>query len=184
MKNSNVEKAKKYCLKTVSRKKDSICVYLLSHIPSVEKWAQKIVKDYPKADKEVLLLSVWLHDIGHALSSHKDHDIESEKATRCFLKKIGMNSEKIEKVAHCARAHRCRDVMPETIEAKILAAADSASHFTDGCYMNMLLSGIKKLALEKMERDYRDVGMLPKLKKEITPIYKAWKNLLSVYPDI
>ncbi|MDO8558877.1 MAG: hypothetical protein Q7R84_00950 [bacterium] len=61
--------------------------------------------------------------------------------------------------------------------------ADSASHFTDGCYMDMAMNGIKKLALEKLDRDYRDVGIFPKLKKEITPIYNVWKNLINVYPN-
>jgi len=179
----NIEKAKTHCLKVLSKKKDRICAYLPGHIKSVQRWSERLMKDYPKADKEILLLSIWLHDIGHALSNHADHHIKSEEEARRFLKTIKLNSKKIEKVAHCVRAHRCRDVKPETIEAKILAAADSASHFTDGCYMDMAMSGIKKLALEKLDRDYRDVGIFPKLKKEITPIYKAWKNLIKVYPN-
>ncbi|MDD5145119.1 MAG: hypothetical protein PHW72_03275, partial [Candidatus Pacebacteria bacterium] len=109
--------------------------------------------------------------------------IESEKETRKFLKTLRLDTEKIEKIAHCVRAHRCKDVQPKTIEAKILATADSASHFTDGCYMEMAMGGIKGQALEKIDRDYRDVGIFPKLKKEITPLYNAWKNLLKIYPE-
>src|SRR4030042_3505186 len=179
----NVEKTKKHCLKVLAKKNDHICDYLPNHIVSVEKWGKKIMKDYPKANKEILLLSVWLHDIGHAFLNTDTHHIGSEKEVKRFLAKIKMNPEKIEKVAHCVRAHRRKDVMPETIEAKILAAADSASHFTDGAYMDMLIHGYKELVSKKMERDYRDVGLFPKLKKEITPIYKAWKELLRAYPS-
>ena len=35
------------------------------HVEQVEKWALKILDYYPEADREVVLLSVWLHDIGH-----------------------------------------------------------------------------------------------------------------------
>lgn len=179
----NIEKAKIYCLNVLSKKKDRICAYLPGHIESVQKWSEKLIKDYPKANKEILLLSVWLHDIGHALSTHTDHHIKSEAEARKFLKTIKLDPEKIEKVAHCIRAHRCKDVKPETIEAKILAAADSVSHFTDGCYMDMLMNTPKRQTLKKLDRDYRDVGIFPKLKKEISPIYKAWKSLIKVYPD-
>jgi len=179
----NIEKAKSHCLQVLSKKKNRICAYLPTHIRSVQNWAEKLAKDYPRANKEILLLSVWLHDIGHALSNHENHHIKSEMEARKFLKTIKLSPEKIEKVAHCVRAHRCKDVKPETIEAKILAAADSASHFTDGCYMDMAMDVPKKQTLEKLDRDYRDVGIFPKLKREITPIYKAWKNLLKAYPS-
>jgi HD superfamily phosphodiesterase len=179
---NKIEKTKKYCLNILGKKNNHICKYLPGHIASVEKWACKIMKGYPKASRKICLLSVWLHDIGHSLS-HKKHHIESEKEVRRFLKTIKINSEKIEKVAHCVRAHRCRDVMPKTIEAKILAAADSASHFTDGAYMDMLVHGYKKFVSEKIERDYRDVGLFPNLKKELTPLYNAWKTLLKAYPN-
>jgi len=179
----NVEKTKNHCLMVLSKKKDHICDYLPNHIVSVEKWARKIMKHHPEANKQIILLSVWLHDIGHAFLNHDEHHIESEKEARRFLKKIKINPKEIEKIAHCVRAHRCKDIMPRTIEAKILAAADSASHFTDGAYMDMLINGYKRFVLKKIERDYRDVGLFPKLKKEITPIYRAWKKLSRVYPN-
>ncbi|MFH1714522.1 MAG: HD domain-containing protein [Candidatus Nealsonbacteria bacterium] len=178
-----IEKAKNHCLKVLLKKKDRICVYLPGHIISVQKWAEKMIKKYPGVDKEVLLLSIWLHDIGHATAGHMDHNIGSEKETRSFLKRIKVKNEEIEKVAHCVRAHRCKDIKPETIEAKILAFADSASHMIDGCYVDMLMEGKKELAIEKLERDYRDVGIFPEMKKEIKPLYEAWKQLLRVYPD-
>ena len=53
---------------------------------------------------------------------------------------------------------------------------------TDGCYMDMAIDGKIDLALGKIERDYRDIGLFPKIKKEITPLYTAWKKLLEAYP--
>ncbi len=182
MKSNILKETKIHCLESLERKGDHICEYLPRHIAEVEKWAKRMSRDYPRADKTVLFLSVLLHDIGHGFGSHKDHAVKSEIEAKRFLKRTGLELEKIEKISHCIRAHRCKDVQPETIEAKILAAADSASHMTDGCYIDMAVRGAKNLALEKLERDYRDTNMFPKLRKIVTPLYKSWRKLLGVYP--
>ena len=36
------------------------------HLLVVEKWVKKLCKLYPQADQEVVLLSVWFHDIGRS----------------------------------------------------------------------------------------------------------------------
>ena len=178
-----INKAKSHFLKTFERG-NSAYPYLPRHIAEVERWAKKLLKIHPKADKEIVLLSVWLHDIGQAIGNkNDDHAVKSEIEIIRFLPKTGLKPDKIKKVAHCVRAHRCKDIQPETLEAKILAAADSASHMTDINYIVHLADRPKKWILEKLERDYRDVGIFPKLKKEITPLYKAWKKLLTAYPD-
>lgn len=153
------------------------------HVTTVEGLAKKMLKDYPNAEKEILLLAVWLHDIGAFLGDREIHEINSEKEARKYLATLCLDGDKIEKIAHCVRAHRCKDVQPITIEAKILAVTDSASHLIDGPYINMKLKFGKNAVLEKLERDYRDIGLLPKVKKELMPLYKAWKNLLEILPD-
>lgn len=181
-----LKQAKEHCLKTLTKLDMSFGsaeadTYLPRHINEVEKWAEKIIEEYP-ADEEIVLFSVYLHDIGHAFGDHKDHDLKSEAEARRFLKEMDFAEDKISRIAHCIRAHRCKDVQPGTIEAKILATADSLSHMTDGCYMDMAIDGRKNLALGKLERDYRDIGLFPKIRKEITPLYEAWKRLLEAYP--
>lgn len=157
------------------------------HVREVEKWALKILDYYPDADKEILLLSVWLHDIGHSNKENiPTHELFSEKEAIRFLTSLEMQEEKIERVAHCVRTHRCReDAMPESDEAIILAAADSASHMTDIPYVYMLNDGqSKEFVLAKIERDFRDVQSLPKpLLDELTPLYIKWKELIKVFPE-
>ncbi len=185
MANKNIEKTKTHFLETFKQKRNPVYPYLPRHVIEAEKWAKKILKSHPEADEEIVLLSVWLHDIGLATKDENDdHAVQSETETRRFLTEMGMTSDKIEKVAHCVRAHRCKDVKPSTLEAKILAAADSASHMTDINYIVHISDGLRDYTLAKLERDYRDVGLFPELKKEITPLYKAWRELLSVYPDL
>lgn len=157
--------------------------YLLRHLPQVEKWAKKLLVMYPNANKEIVLLGVWLHDIGQVVGNKEvDHAIKSEKETRSFLKGLGANAQTIEKVAHCARSHRCKDIKPNTLEAKIITAADSASHMTDIVYIDMFNKGDFEGGMQKFERDFRDVGVFPELQKSLKPLYEAWKKLLEIYP--
>ncbi len=64
-----------------------------------------------------------------------------------------------------------------------MAAVDSASHFTDFTYGFMLIRGRKDDALGKLERDYCDVGLMPSVREEVTPLYLAWKVILENYSN-
>lgn len=158
--------------------------YLPRHLTQVERWAQRLLQEHPEALGEVVLASVWLHDVGLLTGPDEtDHAVNSEVEAKRFLPTIGASEDFISRVAHCVRAHRCRDVQPETIEAKILAVSDSASHMTDTVYIEMANRGERELALAKLERDLRDVSLFPELREKMIPLYQAWKNLLSIYPD-
>ena len=182
-----VDKARQLFYDTIKPFQD---VYgLVNHLPEMEKWARFMIKKHDEADAEVILLSVWLHDIGHyPVQENVDHAVTGEKIARAFLEKEGYDSEKILKVLHCVRAHRCRDVMPNIIEAKIIACIDSASHMTDSIYFDIARnhkSGQTSYnALEKIERDYRDISVFPEIRDEMQELYDAWKKLLVAYNKI
>jgi len=178
-----IKKAKSHFYKTFLKRKNPFYPYLLRHVSEAEKWAKKILSLYPQADKTIVLVSVWLHDIDQEVEKNGgDHAVASEKEARSFLSSLGVDSSIIERVAHCVRSHRNRDVKPKTLEAKILAAADSASHFTDIVYVVHLADGIKTYVEGKIERDFRDVSIFPELSKEIEPLYRAWKELIKIWP--
>jgi len=157
------------------------------HVRQVEKWALKILDYYPNADKEVVLLSVWLHDVGHENKVNlATHEVFSEIETRRFFKSLRVSREKTDKVAHCVRTHRCKeDALPKSDEAKILAAADSASHMTDTDYIHILNDGnSKEYVLNKLARDIRDTQLLPQpLREQLIPLQSAWKELIKVFPE-
>jgi hypothetical protein len=157
--------------------------YLLRHLLQVEKWAKKLLKMYPQANEEIVLSGVWSHDIGQVVGNKEiDHAVNSEVEIKLFLKELNIDEGVINQVAHCARSHRCKDIQPNTIEAKILATADSSSHMTDIVYIDMFNRGDYDAALGKLERDFRDVGLFPELQSDMKPLYEAWKKLLEVYP--
>ncbi len=179
-----IEKTKNYFLNTVKESGPKFW-YLDRHLPEVEKWAHKILERKPDANKEIVMLSVWLHDIGQMIGDQGlDHAINSETEAKRFLSQEGIDPHILNEVARCVRAHRCKDVQPESLEAKILAVADSASHMTDIVYIDMAARGDKEGAKAKLERDFRDKGLFPELQKESRPLYEAWKKLLDVYPSV
>jgi hypothetical protein len=156
--------------------------FLMSHVPEVERWAKYLLDRYPQADREATLLSVWFHDIGHYPLDGEDHAVKGEGFAKLFLENHYYPAERKEIVMHAVRAHRCRDVMPSTIEAKILAWADSASHMTDNIYLEMAKREGPEKAAEKLERDWRDLGLFPDEKAELEKFYSRWKRLLAEYP--
>lgn len=63
-------------------KKSGIVFPYPEHVVTVERLARNMQIDFPEANIEVLLLSVWLHDIGALLGDRDVHDINSEKEAR------------------------------------------------------------------------------------------------------
>lgn len=117
-----IDKAKTEFLKTI---KDfgSDPFTLEGHGREVEKWAKKLLSFYPQADKEIVLLSVWLHDLGHyPINPNEDHAITSERKAVDFLKKEGYDPAKEKQILHCVRAHRCKDVLPKQLKLKLSPA--------------------------------------------------------------
>ncbi len=163
--------------------------HMKTHLPEVERWAKFLLKRYKDANKEITLLGVWLHDIGHYIKSEEDdHSIVSEKKAKEFLEKQNYSKEKLKKVLHCVRSHRCRDIKPKTIEAKIVAGADSASHITEITYFDILkrghLKNNEKYLKSKMKRDFNDISKFPELKEELKDMYHSWLNLIKDYKKI
>ena len=177
-----IEKYRKHFLNTYKRSKIKYRTFP-HHVDIVKKWVEKLCDLYPAADREVVTIASYLHDIGHFIKKDKDHAISSEKVASSLLKKEKLSEIKINKILHAIRAHRNKDIKPETIEAKIVCCADSASHFTAEVYLTVLKDHTKKETLEKMERDFRDLSDFPHIKKELTPLYKSWKKIIEQFPE-
>jgi predicted HD phosphohydrolase len=159
---------------------------LLYHINEQEKWIKIVMKKFPDAQKDILFLSAYLHDIGHyPINKEIDHAIISEQKAKKFLEQENVIENIRSNVLHCVRSHRCNDVMPQTLEAKLFACIDSASHMTDSMYMDIASDdGNSARALGKLERDYRDVSIFPEIQLLVSDIYTSWKSLLAEYDKL
>jgi len=163
--------------------------HLRSHVPEVERWAKNLLKKFPEADSEVVLLAVWMHNLGHyPIPTEIDHAIRSEERAKEFLEKLNYPNDKIGKVLHCVRAHRGRDVIPNSIEAKIIAFIDSASHLTDAVYFRMAKDNKENNGnfdvARKMQNDFRELKLFPEIQEEVQELYEAWKKLIQIYEKI
>ncbi len=183
-----IEKAKESFLRSLNDF-GSDPYHLLSHVDEMEKWARYMLKRYPEADEEIVLLAVWLHDIGHyPIPAEIDHAIRSQERAKDFLEKEKYPKGRINKVLHGIRAHRNKDVMPKSFEAKIIAFIDSASHITTPVYFDMAKEDKENkkefTAYAKIQRDIRDLHWFPEVQEELKELAAAWTNLLKAYEKI
>jgi uncharacterized protein len=99
------------------------------HFTQVAKYSGQLA-DKLGADKEVVLISAWLHDIGSVIKGREDHHITGAEMAGEKLKELGYPTEKIELVKKCILNHRgSQDNNRETLEEKIVADADAMSNF-------------------------------------------------------
>jgi len=160
------------------------------HIKVVVKNALRLAKIY-NADKEIIEIASWLHDIGRARGlkpgENNQHHITGAKKAEEILRIFNYPDEKINKISSCILAHRADkdDYTPKTIEEKILYNADAMAHFdsflnlfSEFVNTNNFEGGIEFLK-QKINRDWNKKINLPKAKKLIEDKYKAIKLLFD-----
>jgi uncharacterized protein len=137
----------------------------LYHFTPTVKYATKLA-DKLGADKEVVVIAAWLHDIGSVMKGRKDHHLTGVKIAEKKLKELGYPKEKIELVKKCILNHRgSQKNNPTTIEERIIADADTLSNFDN-------LSGIFKAAFIYENLDQKEAQKAVKKKLE-----NKWKQL-------
>jgi uncharacterized protein len=144
------------------------------------------------ADKEVVEVAAYLHDIGRASKrdefvKENEHHTIGAKKTREILAGFGCDEEFIKKVEHCVLTHRGRKGPdPETIEAEIIANADAMAHYDTflDLFAFFLESGesfedsIKNID-KKMKRNWEKKLTLPEAKEMVKEKYHAINLILK-----
>ncbi len=159
--------------------------FLYHFIPTV-KYAKELA-DRLGADKEIVVISAWLHDIGSLMKGRKDHHLTGAKIAEKKLKELNYPKERIELVKKCILNHRgSQKNNPTTIEERIIADADALSNFDN-------ISGIFKAAFiyEKLDQKEAQKAVRKKLenkwnqlhfkdsRKIIRPKYEAIMTILK-----
>lgn len=156
------------------------------HFKSTAKHAKKLAEEMG-ADKEIVTIGAWLHDIGSMMHGREDHHVTGPKIAERKLKELDYPEEKIELVKKCIRNHRgSQDNQRETLEEKIVAEADTMSNFNQigGIFKGELVGENKdqleaeKSALEKLQNKWKKLHF-EKSKELIKPKYEAVMTLLS-----
>ncbi len=104
------------------------CYY---HIEAVAKNSVLLADKYG-ADKEVVMIAAWLHDIASITNYdlYEDHHIHGAEMAYDLLSKLSYEESKILLVQDCIRSHRGSVCLKKnSIEELCVADADAISHF-------------------------------------------------------
>ncbi len=147
-----------------------------------------------EADEFIVMAGAWLHDIALANEPRcgtilQDHHIKGYEIAKMEMLRFGINEEKTEIIAQCVLRHRNNEEYPATTsEQKVIAAADSMSHLKSIVHLTLCyydrkstLAEIINYGLEKLERDWRDILMIPEVAELCRKEYEVLKSLYSSY---
>jgi len=164
---------------------------LWDHIVRVDKHAQDLMKVY-EANAEVVRLGAYLHSISYVdgiIVGSSFYDECSDRAGE-ILEAQGYCAGMIEVVRNIIATHHCDNVVPSTIEGKILASSDAMSHFTGDILWTSLLrhcaiapfSDAIRFLRDKIKHDFANKIFFPEAKDYVRHQYNAWMVLLDTFP--
>ena len=131
------------------------CYY---HITAVVKNAEILAEKYG-ADKEIVMIAAWLHDIA-SITDHRLyelHHLHGAEMAYHILKEYGYDDKKISLVQKCIRNHR-GSVSSEKIspEELCVADADAISHFDSVPSLLYLAYVQKEMGMEEGKTFVKD----------------------------
>jgi uncharacterized protein len=158
------------------------------HLIIVKKYADRLAEIY-NADREIVELAVWLHDIGKIRYGEINHHISGAQDVEVILRDHNYSQDVIDKVKECILSHRCetKDRMPESTEAKILATANAMSKmevipvfFWEACHeMGLGIRESCDWVAEEIERNWSRKIILPEGKDMVRSKYDAFKVIVE-----
>ncbi|MFA6194329.1 MAG: HD domain-containing protein [Patescibacteria group bacterium] len=157
-----------------------------NHLLAVEKYANFLLKKLPKANSEIVLLGVWLHDAQKVRGTKGDHQKAGAIEARKIMLEYDYSPDMIKKVQNIILTHSCGSSRPDTLEGKILATADAMSHYVNDFYLQIAirerrsLADFKLWALEKLNRDFNKKMFFPFAKKEIKERHAILMKLFTM----
>ncbi len=165
------------------------------HLLPAVKSAEEILALYPEADKDIVMPAIWLHDIAKITQKdregfediHSVHHIEGAKMAAEILTDCKADPKSLEKITNCILRHRnSGNYKAETLEEKVVAAADTLSHFRSVFYLihhkfhpESTIAEMKEKQLSKLGRDWEDLILLPKVQPLAENEFKVLKKLME-----
>lgn len=159
-----------------------------NHVLVVANYATELAQRYGE-NEDTARAAALLHDVADSVMKREDERSEQtslDMATE-LLKKHGYSDEEIDRiVSDGIRYHGCHDGrVPQFMEGKILATADSMAHLKSDFYVFAIknfsddLEVTKAWGLKKIDRDYYAKVLFDDVREELKPDYELLKNLFS-----
>ncbi len=155
-----IREIKKQIKGECERSKNIAVWFYDTHLLAVERAAKFLLSELPMADREIVMLGVWLHDLQRIRGIKGDHQKTGAREAAKVMKKYGYKDDMIKKVKEIILTHSVTNKKPKTLEGKILATADAMSHYYNDFYLKVALIGEKDIkeyknwVLKKLNRDY------------------------------
>lgn len=157
-----------------------------AHLCEVERRFLELLAENIQADREVVALGVWLHDLQRIRGIQGGHEeagaVEAEKV----MQEFGLDEDLIERVKRIILTHSCKNRQPDTLEGKILATADAMSHYFNDFYLRIAClgqrdaDGFKEWVLEKLDRDFNQKIFFESAKQKIQARHDLFKQVFSM----
>ena len=134
------------------------------HIEAVVKNSELLAQRY-NADKEVVMIAAWLHDVASVTdySLYEDHHIYGAQIAQDILSDLHYDEEKLSLIQKCIQNHRgSKSIEKSSIEEICVADADAISHFDSIPSLLFLAYSERKMSMEdglefvrsKLERSF------------------------------
>lgn len=159
-----------------------------NHVFVVADNASELARRY-SANEELARAAAVLHDIADTKMSRfaDNHEEMSLQIGRRLMKGADFSDAEIKLVVDDAvRYHSCHDGhIPESLEGKILASADSMAHLKTDFYIfatwtlgkEKPLPEVKNWVLKKLERDFNNKILFDDVREECRDDYEKLKEL-------
>jgi hypothetical protein len=161
-----------------------------NHVLVVAGLTERLARAH-SARTEQAIAGALLHDIADAVMARKspDHEEQSLRLAEKLLQESGFDAEDTAfVVTEIIKPHSCKELMPTTLEGKVMASADGAAHFLTDFYPLFCwrhygpqdnYRAFKAWMLEKMEKDYHKKLFFEDIRQEVKPRYEALKLIFS-----
>jgi hypothetical protein len=144
--------------------------YVEHHLLIVEKIALELLSRYPEADRDLVMVLVWIHDYGKALGSSSPSEATVTEGERS-LNQHNFSSGFTKTILHYVSlldAHRRLDLSSAPTEVRIVSSADACSHLV-GPFFSIYwwenpgksISEIMEENRSKLRRDWERKIVLP-----------------------
>lgn len=153
------------------------CFY---HIQAVVNHAEVLADSY-NADKEVVIIAAWLHDIASITDYdlYEEHHIHGAVIAEKILRKFNYDTDRIKLIQQCIINHRGSVLNSKiTIEELCVADADAISHFDNVPSLLYLAYVNKKLGIDEGREFVRN-----KLKRSYEKLSDKSKTLYKTKYD-
>ena len=136
-----------------------------------------LIADQYRADKEVVLIASWLHDIASVTdyALYEEHHIHGAEIAAHLLTNLEYDPKKIPLIQDCIRNHRGSVTAEKnTVEELCVADADAISHFDSIPSLLYLAYVQRQMDMDEGVRFVRD-----KLDRSFAKLSDAGKKLYS-----